>query len=131
MACDAKRKGREDEPYRDVVIPVLYGWRASTTHFFYGGRAQSNVIELSARPPKADAPVELAVCAMQNSSRPGDVVLDTHVSLGATVIAAEKLDRRLVGYVRSARDMDRVRARWAHFVHGEKANWRTKTTEVT
>lgn len=131
MAYEPKRTGRKGEVYRDVVLPVVYGWRSEAKHFFYGGRDKSNLVPLTAAAPKGDVPVELVVFVMQNSSRPGDTVLDVHVSQGATVIAAEKTGRKLIGYVQSARELDRVRHRWTRFVHGDKADWRTKTGEIT
>lgn len=130
MACEPKRSPRKAELYRDVVLPLLYGWRADAKHFFYGGRDKSNLLQLAGNAPKGDVPVELAVFAMQNSSRPGDYVLDAHVAQGATVIAAEKTGRKLIGYVQSARELDRVRHRWTRFVFGDKADWRTKTGEA-
>lgn len=129
MAYEPKKAGRKEELYREVTIPVVYGWREGAKHFFYGGRDKANVFPLTAPPPKGDVPVEVAVFVMQNSSRPGDRVLDAHVIQGATVIAAEKTGRKLVGYVRSAREMDRIRHRWTRFVHGDKADWRKKTGE--
>lgn len=129
MAHEPKKQGRKEELYREVTIPVLYGWREGAKHFFYGGRDKSNLLSLAATPPKGDAPVEVAVFAMQNSSRPDDTILDAHIAQGATVIAAEKTGRKLVGYVQSPREMDRIRHRWTRFVHGEKADWRKKTGE--
>ena len=130
LIAHATTDGRKTELYRDVTLPVLYGWHTDVSHFFYGGRDKSNVVELASSPPKGDVPVELVVQAMQNSSQPGEVVLDVHVAQGATVIAAEKTGRRLIGYVQNAREMDRIRHRWTRFVHGDKADWRKKTGEA-
>lgn len=127
IAYPPKAKGYKDDVYRDVVVPVLYGWREGADHFFYGDRTNSNLLHLSTRPLKGDVPVEVAVKVLLNSSRAGDVVLDTHINQGASLIAAEKTGRKLIGVVRSAREMDRIRNRWTRFVHGEKADWRKKT----
>lgn len=123
-------KPSASEMFRDVTVPVLYGWRDEGPHTFYGGRDKANVMQLPEPPPKNDMPVEMAVQFMLNSSTVDATVLDVHVGSGATLIAAEKTGRRLHGYVRSPRDLDRVRARWTSFVHGEKADWRKKTSEV-
>lgn len=131
MAYEPKRSGRKGETYRDIVTPVLYGWRDDVKHFFYGGRDKSNLVALADRASRGDVPVELATYAMLNSSSPGAVVLDVHVARGSTVIAAEKYGRRLIGYVRSPRGLDRVRDRWTRFVHGERADWRSKTGVAT
>ena len=131
MAHEPKRSPRESELYRDVVLPLIYGWREDSKHFFYGGRDKSNLVQLTSNAPKGDTPVELAVFAMQNSSQVGEVILDAHVAQGATVIAAEKTGRKLIGYVASPRELDRVRHRWTRFVYGDKSNWRNKTGEAT
>jgi DNA modification methylase len=57
-------------------------------------------------------------------------VLDAYMAHGATLIAAEKSGRKLIGYVGSAREMDRIRNRWTRFVHGPNADWRKKTGTV-
>jgi hypothetical protein len=123
-------KSRRDDPYRDVVVPVLYGWREGVSHLWYGGRKQSNVLRLEDSPPKTDVAVEIVVRALQNSSRPGDVVLDVSMDHGATLIAAEKTGRRFIGYCSSPRELDRIRHRWTRFVHGPRADWRRKTVEA-
>lgn len=131
LMCSASdAKGRRDDLYRDVVVPVLYGWREGAHHAFFGGRRSSNLFTLDSSPPKTDVAVEVVVAAMQNSSRPGDLVLDAFMAHGATLIAAEKAGRKLIGYVGSPREMDRIRHRWTRFVHGTRADWRKKTGEA-
>jgi hypothetical protein len=130
MCSPPDAKGRRDDLYRDVVVPVLYGWREGAHHAFYGGRRSSNLLSLEGSPPKTDVAVEVVVAALQNSSRPGDLVLDAFMAHGATLIAAEKAGRKLLGYVGSPREMDRIRHRWTRFVHGTKADWRKKTGEA-
>lgn len=130
MHFQPEAKGRRDDPYRDVVVPVLYGWREGANHVFYGGRKQSNTIHTEGAPPKTDVAVEVVQTAMQNSSKQGDAILDVWMAHGATLIAAEKLGRRLFGYVGSPRELDRIRHRWTSFVHGPKADWRKKTGEA-
>lgn len=127
MCSPPDAKGRKDDIYRDVVVPVLYGWREGAHHTFYGGRRASNVMALDGSPPKTDVAVEIVIEALRNSSRPGDTVLDAYMAHGATLIAAEKSGRKLLGYVGTAREMDRIRNRWTRFVHGPKADWRKKT----
>lgn len=130
MCFQQDAKGHRDDPYRDVVVPVLYGWREGANHVFYGGRKQSNIAHPEGSPPKTDVAVEVVQLAMQNSSKQGDTVLDVWMAHGATLIAAEKLGRRLFGYVSSPRELDRIRHRWTRFVHGPKADWRKKTGEA-
>lgn len=70
------------------------------------------------------------VKAIQNSTTTGQRVLDVLADGGTTLIAAEKTGRRLLGYVSSPREADRVRRRWAQFVHGEGADWKALTVAV-
>lgn len=123
-------KGKADQPFRDVSIPIVYGWREGVMRMFYGDRTQANCWHLKKTPPKDDVPVEAIVRHMFNSSKKGGVVLDVTADRGTTVIAAEKTGRRCIGYVASPRDMDRVRARWTRFVFGPDKNWKTVTNRV-
>ncbi len=116
--------------FPDATIPVLYGWPEGQAHAYYGGRDQGNVVRLSQR-MATRLPVEVAVRAMLNSTVTGGLVLDPNADGGATVIAAEKTGRRVLGWVSTAREMDRVRRRWAEFVGGAGANWRARTKAVS
>jgi len=118
-----------DEAYKEVAIPVLYGWRESAAHYFCGARDQGNVFKLK-RAQKSELPVELIVRCLLNSSKAGAPVLDIDVGRGASLIAAEKTGRRLMGYACTPRDADTVRQRWAKFVHGAQANWKSATPEL-
>lgn len=60
-------------------------------------------------------PVELAERALQNSSRPGDVVLDLFMGSGTTLIAAERLGRRCRGMELDPRYVDVAVRRWEEF----------------
>lgn len=117
------------QSFPDATIPVIYGWPEGQAHAHYGGRDQGNVIRLTKR-MAARLPVEVAVHAMLNSSTTGQLVLDPNADGGATVIAAQKTGRTLIGWVSSPREMDRVRRRWAEFEGGEGANWKAKTKAV-
>lgn len=131
LVCfDPNAKAKAGDQYRDIAIPIVYGWRVGIMRMFYGDRTQSNCWHLKKTPPKDDVPVEAVIRHLFNSSKKGGVILDVHADRGTTVIAAEKTGRRCIGYVASPRDMDRVRARWARFVHGPDTNWKTVTSRV-
>lgn len=88
--------GRAD--YQRQYEPILYGWRADNKHYWCGDRNQSDVWEYN-KPVKNDLhptmkPVELVERAINNSSKPGDVVLDGFGGSGSTLIAAEKAGRK-------------------------------------
>lgn len=91
--------GRAD--YQRQYEPILYGWRADNKkHYWCGDRDQSDVWEYN-KPVRNDLhptmkPVELVERAINNSSKVGDIVLDGFGGSGSTLIAAEKLDVRLV-----------------------------------
>lgn len=87
--------GRSD--YQRQYEPILYGWREGASHHWCGDRNQGDVWQI-ARPIKNDLhptmkPVELVERAIQNSSTPGDIVLDPFGGSGSSLIAAEKTGR--------------------------------------
>lgn len=78
--------------------PALYGWREGASHNWYGDRKQTTVIDWD-RPTKSDLhptqkPVGLFGYLMQNSSKAGDIIIDTFGGSGTTMIAAEQLGRK-------------------------------------
>ena len=87
--------GRSD--YQRQYEPILYGWREGSSHYWCGDRDQGDVWQIS-RPGKNDLhptmkPVELVERAIENSSRPGNIILDAFGGSGTTLIAAEKTGR--------------------------------------
>lgn len=122
---DSKALPIPEQPYAHAVIPVVYGWKKGRPHPFYGGKAQGNVFNLKRRPATPHMPVEIAVRCLMLSSEMQGWVFDPDAGHGATLIAAERMQRRLLGYVRTPRECDRLRKRWAEFVHGRDASWRS------
>ena len=87
--------GRSD--YQRQYEPILYGWREGSSHYWCGDRDQGDVWQI-ARAAKNDLhpttkPVELVERALENSSRPGNIILDAFGGSGSTLIAAEKTGR--------------------------------------
>lgn len=87
--------GRGDYQWRHE--PILYGWRPDAARRWYGGRAQSTVLEIP-RPKRSDIhptmkPIELVGTAVENSSAEGDLVVDLFGGSGSTMIACHKLAR--------------------------------------
>lgn len=64
-------------------------------------------------------PVELALRALRNSSRPGDVVLDPFAGSGSTLIAAEQLDRSCFAIELDPRYAQATIERWQTFTGKE------------
>lgn len=78
----------------------FYGWkqREGHPHFFTHIPGVSDVWVFSAVPAKyslhlTEKPVEIPKCAIECSSRPGELILDPFAGSGSTLIAAEVLGR--------------------------------------
>jgi len=77
----------------------FYGWREGAAHLYLGPNNAVDVWSIKKVNPQSmvhltEKPVELAVRAMQYSSRPGENVLDLFGGSGSTLIAAEQTGRR-------------------------------------
>jgi DNA modification methylase len=77
----------------------FYGWREGAAHVFLGPNNVPDVWPVKKINPNAmihltEKPVELAIRAMQYSSRPGENVLDLFGGSGSTLIGAEQTGRR-------------------------------------
>ena len=77
--------------------PILYGWKPTGKHRWYGNRKQTTVWEFD-RPIKSlDHPTmkPVALCAypMRNSSKAKGIVLDPFGGSGSTLMACEQMDR--------------------------------------
>jgi len=87
--------GRSD--YHRQYEPILYGWTESNKHFWCGDRTQGDVWRID-RPGSSPLhptmkPVELVGRAINNSSKPGDIIADLFGGSGTTIIAAEQTKR--------------------------------------
>ena len=76
-----------------------------------------------------EKPVELAVRAIEYSSRPGEDVLDLFGGSGSTLIAAEKTGRRAYLMELDAPYSDVIVQRWEQFT-GKKAERQSAVAEV-
>ncbi len=78
--------------------PCLYGWKDGAAHNWYNDRSQTTVMDFD-KPTKNDLhptmkPVPLFAYQIANSSKRGDIVLDTFGGSGTTIIACENLGRK-------------------------------------
>ena len=118
--------GRTDYHYRHE--PILYGWKSTGAHEFYGGRDKDTVWEIVR--PSANKehttmkPIELVERAINNSSRSGDAVLDLFLGSGSTLIACEKTGRICYGMELDPHYCDVIVKRWENFT-GKKATLQT------
>lgn len=88
--------GRQDYQWKHE--PCLYGWRAGAAHWFVDDRKQTTVWNCD-KPMRNDIhptmkPVELFVKSIENSSKPGAIVVDGFCGSGTAIIACEKTGRK-------------------------------------
>ncbi len=114
--------GRSD--YQRQYEPILYGWREGAKHSWCGDRDQGDVwhVEKPTASPLHPTmkPLTLIEKAIQNSSNPGDLVLDTFLGSGSTLIACERTGRTCFGMELEPLYVDVAVMRWEAF-SGEKA----------
>jgi len=78
---------------------AFYGWKEGAGHHFYGPNNATDLWHVKKIPPQqmehlTSKPVELAVRAIQYSSKPGENVLDLFAGSGSTLIGCEQTGRR-------------------------------------
>jgi len=103
----------------------FYGWREGAGHVYLGPNNATDLWHVKKINPQSmvhltEKPVELAVRAMQYSSREGENVLDLFGGSGSTLIAAEQTGRRAFLMELDAPYCDVVVERWEKFT-GRKA----------
>jgi DNA modification methylase len=103
----------------------FYGWREGAAHVYLGPNNATDLWHIKKVNPQSmihltEKPVELAVRAMQYSSRPGENVLDLFGGSGSTLIAAEQTGRRCFTMELDSLYADTIVARWEQFT-GKKA----------
>jgi DNA modification methylase len=103
----------------------FYGWRKGAAHVYLGPNNATDLWHVKKINPQSmihltEKPVELAVRAMQYSSRPGENVLDLFGGSGSTLIAAEQTGRRAYLMELDPLYADVIVQRWERFT-GRKA----------
>ena len=78
---------------------AFYGWREGAGHHFFGPNNATDLWHVKKIPPQqmehlTSKPAELAVRAIQYSSRPGENVMDLFGGSGSTLIGCEQTGRR-------------------------------------
>lgn len=86
--------GRQDYQWKHE--PCLYGWKDGA-HKWYSDRKQTTVIDFDRPTVSKDhptmKPVGLMAYLIQNSTKEGDIVLDSFGGSGSTLIACEQTNR--------------------------------------
>lgn len=124
--------GRQDYQWKHE--PCLYGWKDGT-HQWYSDRKQTTVIDFD-RPTNSEEhptmkPVGLFAYLIKNSTKAGDIVLDSFGGSGTTILACEQLGR--CGYTMELdpKYCDVIRKRYWKFVTGSEEGWQDGTSKVT
>jgi site-specific DNA-methyltransferase (adenine-specific) len=110
--------------YHRRYEPIWYGWHSSGRSSFGPARNLDDVWEVP-RPRRSEdhpttKPVELVRRAVENSSRPGELVLDPFGGSGSTLIACEQAGRRGLLLELEPRYCDVIKRRWEEFT-GQRA----------
>jgi DNA modification methylase len=104
----------------------FYGWKEGAAHRFFGPDNAVDVWAIKKVNPQSmihltEKPVELAVRAIQYSSRPGENVLDLFAGSGSSLIAAEQTGRQAFLMEIDRLYCDVIVKRWENFT-GYKAD---------
>ena len=104
---------------------AFYGWREGAGHRFLGSNNVTDLWHVKKVKPQSmihltEKPVELAVRAMQYSSREGENVLDLFGGSDSTPIAAEQTKRRAFLMETEPLYCDVIVQRWEEFT-GQRA----------
>lgn len=104
--------------------PCLYGWKDGASHLWNSDRAQTTVLEFDK--PKENKvhptmkPVELISYQITNNTKGEDIVLDTFLGSGTTLIAAHKLGRVCYGMELDPKYADVIISRYVEFTGNNK-----------
>jgi len=102
----------------------FYGWREGAAHVYLGPNNATDLWHVKKVNPQnmchlTEKPVELAIRAMQYSSRPGENILDLFGGSGSSLIAAEQTGRRAFLMELDAPYCDVIVQRWENFSGGK------------
>ena len=104
--------------YMSKYEPIFYGWTGDN-HNFYGGNNGMDIWDIK-RTAKNDLhptmkPVELIEKALEDASKPNNVVLDLFGGSGSTMIACEKTGRKSRLMELDPKYCDVIVKRWEEF----------------
>ena len=113
--------GRQDYQWKHE--PCLYGWTEGAAHTWNSDRKQTTVLEFD-KPHKNGEhptmkPVELFQYQIENSTKPGQIALDSFGGSGTTVIACERTNRKARLMELDPKYCDVIVKRWSDFTGRE------------
>jgi DNA modification methylase len=106
--------------YHTQYEPIWYGWNADAARLSpVEDRKQSDLWEIQ-RPARSELhptmkPIELVQKSIVNSSKPGNIVLDSFGGSGSTLIACEQTNRKCRMVELDPQYCDVILARWEKF----------------
>lgn len=110
--------GRQD--YHWQHEPCLYGWKDGASHVWNSDRTQTTVLEFNRPSRNAEhptmKPVELMAYQITNNTKGEDIVLDSFLGSGSTLIAAEKTGRICYGLELDEKYVDVIVQRYVDYV---------------
>ena len=124
--------GHQDYHYK--CEPCMYGWKRGGHYVWYGPRQASNLFRYKKPNVNKDhptpKPVEMLVELIRNSSRRGEIVLDSFGGSGSTIIACEQTGRVCRAMELDEKYCDVIRKRYAEFINGEGCDWESLTPAI-
>lgn len=123
--------------YHSRNEPCLYGWKDGKNRHRVLDRKQDTIWECP-KPKRAEGhptmkPIEICARAIINSSAEGEIIIDTFLGSGSTLIASEKTGRICYGMELDCKYTDVIVERWCQFTgirdiikNGEKYRWEAK-----
>lgn len=113
--------GRQDYQWKHE--PCLYGWTEGASHTWNSDRKQTTLLEFD-KPRKNGEhptmkPVELFQYQIENSTKPGQIALDSFGGSGTTAIACERSNRKARLMELDPKYCDVIVKRWSDFTGRE------------
>lgn len=110
--------GRQDYHWKHE--PCLYGWKEGAPHNWYSDRKQTTILEFN-KPLKSEdhptmKPIEMFTYLIKNSSKQFDIVGDSFIGSGTTLISCEMSWRQCRGIELDPRFVDVVVKRWVKYM---------------
>jgi DNA modification methylase len=127
--------GRQDYHWKHE--PCLYGWKDGSAHLWNSDRKQNTILNFD-RPQRNGEhptmkPVELLAYLITNNTKGEDIILDTFIGSGSTLIAAEKTGRYCYGIELDPKYVDVIVERYCDYTghnkiikNGEIIVWQKK-----
>jgi len=118
---DKGNAGMGWQDYRSQHEPILYGWKEGQgKHSFYGDRKNTSIWNVkrdnvTGYKHPTQKPVALSQKAVLNNSKEDDIVFDSFLGSGSTLIACEKTNRKCYGIELDPKYCDVIVKRWENF----------------